>query len=215
MLCTALRAIATEWQDPGSEMVPLQKVLTGEWTVDVDLSGWFRIIRHEHRATPTGVTVTATRFSSPDDAFTILYVAKTLETALAETIERHIPKTDGGRQAAWRAGWAVASISSITTLRLADLRTDPSSHDARWLGLIFGSNQSHARHLSKAIHDRSCLDGIYYTSRLTEGSCAAIFGRSIDTKLMALVPVRPLVNCHDFDESLLVPRRRPGERSAG
>lgn len=59
-----------------------------ELAIGIDLSGYLRIMEARHRATPVGMGHGNTRFSSPTNAYTVLYAAQDLPTALAEKVIR-------------------------------------------------------------------------------------------------------------------------------
>lgn len=52
------------------------------------LSDWPRILPTKHRATPAGAGFGSSRYSSPSDAFRILYAAEDFSTAFAEAVVR-------------------------------------------------------------------------------------------------------------------------------
>lgn len=68
-----------------------------ELAVNIDVTGYLRIMEARHRATPTGMGYGQTRFASPTDSFTVLYAAQDLPTALAEKIVRARFQGKGGR----------------------------------------------------------------------------------------------------------------------
>lgn len=52
------------------------------------LSDWPRILPTPHRATPAGAGFGSSRYSSPTDAFRVLYAADNFSTAFAEAVVR-------------------------------------------------------------------------------------------------------------------------------
>ena len=59
-----------------------------ERVIDARLSDWPRILPTRHRATPAGAGFGSSRYSSPTDAFRVLYAADNFSTAFAEAVVR-------------------------------------------------------------------------------------------------------------------------------
>jgi hypothetical protein len=59
-----------------------------ERTIAAKLADWPRILPTKHRATPAGAGFGSSRYSSPTDAFRVLYAADNFPTAFAEAVVR-------------------------------------------------------------------------------------------------------------------------------
>jgi hypothetical protein len=155
------------------------------------LSDWPRILPTRHRATPAGAGFGSSRYSSPSDAFQVLYAAENFPTAFAEAVvrDRLVGK---GRRYLYRPyleHFCLTSISSSRELVLLDLRgagayevgvdTDASRARDHTVGQAF----------SQAVHDELAdVDAILFDSRLTTGACVAIYSHAFSV-LSATVPI--------------------------
>ncbi|CAN7620364.1 RES family NAD+ phosphorylase [Pararhizobium sp. LjRoot238] len=76
-------------------------------------------------ATPLGMGFGNTRFSSPDRKFRLVYIARDLPTAIAETIVRD--RFEGAAKRVLDESeveeWAVAEVTATALLLVLDLRT--------------------------------------------------------------------------------------------
>ncbi|MER9643219.1 RES family NAD+ phosphorylase [Mesorhizobium sp. M0239] len=130
---------------------------------------YLRVMRAAHMATPLVMGFGHTRFSSPDRTFQLVYIARDLATAIAETIVRD--RFEGRMKRVLDQSeideWAVAEITATSPLTVLDLRTtgllrlgvstDAARAKKHWRG----------RQLSAAIHGAFAIDGLLYASRLT------------------------------------------------
>ncbi len=142
---------------------------------------FLRVMRAEHRANPLGVGPGHSRFSSPNDAFRLLYIAADIATAIAETIVRD--RFEGrARRVLERSELdtrVMTMIGAKDPLALLDLRgagllrLGVSTDAAR--AKAHGDGQS----LSQTLHETTTLDGVIYASRLTSRTCVAIYDRAI------------------------------------
>lgn len=64
----------------------LDTAILRELAVGIDVSNYLRIMEARFRSTPTGTGFAETRFSSSWKSFTLLYLAQSLPTALAEKV---------------------------------------------------------------------------------------------------------------------------------
>ncbi|RWI36098.1 RES family NAD+ phosphorylase [Mesorhizobium sp.] len=157
-------------------------------------SAYLRVIPNIHAATPLGMGFGQTRFSAPDNSFRLVYIARDIATAIAETIIRD--RFEGRARRVLDItevdDWAFSEVSATAPLIVLDLRT------TGLLKLGVSTNaaraKSHAtgRRLSKALHDRFAIDGIAYASRLTSAECVAVYDRAVATKLVS-TPAESLV----------------------
>lgn len=137
-----------------------------------------------------------TRFSSPDRTFQLIYIARDLPTAIAETIVRD--RFEGAVERVLDQSeveeWAVAEVTATAPLVALDLRTT----GLRKLGVSTDAARAkehrEGQRLSAAIYDSFAIDGLLYASRLTSAECIAIYDRAVDVNLVA-TPAINLV-CH-------------------
>jgi len=163
-------------------------------TVPVDASGYLRIVEKAHRATPTGMGHAKTRFASPDDSFKLLYAARDLKTAIAETIVRDRFEGRNKRRLMEEEldERAIASLVGTATLDLLDLRKDGASRLGVSTDVARGKSQRPGRAFSAKLYRETILDGILYASRITNDDCLAIYDRAVG-KLDPNCPVADLV----------------------
>jgi hypothetical protein len=159
--------------------------ILSELAVQFELDGWLRIMPDLHRATPLGTGHGPSRFSSTDSSFTLLYAALNLSTALAERIVRDRFQ---GRQERVIAtdeleAFAAAAVSTLTPLRLLDLRTSGATRLGIPTDAVRGRAQLAGRRFSQQLYDTTDFDGIVYMSRITNAECIAVYDRAIVAKL--------------------------------
>lgn len=155
------------------------------------LSDWPRILPTKHRATPAGAGFGSSRYSSPINSFRVLYAADSFPTAFAEAVVRD--RFEGrSRRFLYRPHLeqvCLTAISSSRDLALLDLRgaaayelgvdTDASRARDHTVGQSF----------SQAVHDQmGDVDAILFDSRLTSGTCVAIYDRAFSA-LSGTVPI--------------------------
>lgn len=172
----------------------LDPKVVSELAIPFRPSDYLRVMPKVHAATPLGMGFGQTRFSAPDNSFRLVYIARDIATAIAETIIRD--RFEGRARRVLDISelddWAFSEISAGAPLMVLDLRT------TGLLKLGVSTNaaraKSHAtgRQLSKALHDRFAIDGILYASRLTSAECLAVYDRAVATKLMS-TPAESLV----------------------
>lgn len=156
--------------------------------------GYLRVLPKVHAATPLGMGFGQTRFSAPDNSFRLVYIARDIATAIAETVIRD--RFEGRARRILDVtevdDWAFSEVSATAPLTVLDLRT------TGLLKLGVSTNaaraKSHAtgRRLSKALYDRFAIDGILYASRLTSAECVTVYDRAVETKLVS-TPAEALV----------------------
>lgn len=159
--------------------------------IEAKLSDWPRILPTRHRATPAGAGFGSSRYSSPTDAFRVLYAADNFSTAFAEAVVRD--RFEGkSRRYLYRPHLeqvCLTAISSSRELALLDLRgagayelgvdTDASRARDHTIGQAF----------SQAVHDELAdVDAILFDSRLTTGACVAIYDRAFSA-LSGTLPI--------------------------
>jgi hypothetical protein len=162
-----------------------------ERVIAAQLLDWPRILPTKHRATPADAGFGSSRYSSPTDAFRVLYAADNFPTAFAEAVVRD--RFEGKqRRYLYRPHLeqvCLTAISSSRDLTLLDLR------EAAAYELGVDTDASRARDhtfgqaFSQAVYDQMPdIDAILFDSRLTTGACAAIYDRAFSA-LSATVPI--------------------------
>jgi hypothetical protein len=155
------------------------------------LVDWPRILPTKHRATPAGAGFGSSRYSSPTDAFRVLYAAIDFPTAFAEAVVRD--RFEGkARRYLYRPHLeqvCLTMVSSSRELVLLDLR----GAGAYELGVDTDASRArdHAvgQAFSQTIYDElTDVDAILFDSRLTSGACVAIYDRAFSA-LSATVPI--------------------------
>ncbi len=162
-----------------------------ELAVGIDVTGYLRIMDARFRHKPTGTGLGMSRFSSPADRFTLLYVAQDLQTALAERVIRDRFQ---GRQRRILfeeeiGTLVVASMVAKAPLKLLDLRTSGASRLGVPTDAVRGRAQQTGRRFSQRLYDTTDFDGIVYMSRITNAEFVAVYDRAIGASLDADCPV--------------------------
>ena len=166
-------------------------------------TAYLRVIPLEHKATPLGMGLGQTRFSSPTRAFQLAYIAKDVATSIAETIVR-----DRFEGAAARVldeseveDWAMAEISATEPLLVLDLRTTGLLKLGISTDAARAKDHRDGRSLSEELYRSFDIDGLLYASRLTGAECVAVYDRAVTTKL-ASGSAEELVRHSDLDTAL-------------
>ncbi len=148
-------------------------------------TAYLRVTPIAHRATPLGMGFGKTRFASPADAFKLLYIAEDLATSVAEAVIRDRFEGATAREitAGELAGWGVTQVSAHVPLRLLDMRTAGCLLLGVSTDITGAKAQDEARQFSQAVFGQTDLDGILYLSRLTRGTCVAVYDRAVAPKL--------------------------------
>jgi hypothetical protein len=162
-----------------------------ERVIAAKLADWPRILPTKHRATPAGAGFGSSRYSSPTDAFRVLYAAIDFPTAFAEAVvrDRFEGKTRRYFYRPHLEQACLTAVSSSRELSLLDLRgagayelgvdTDASRARDHTVGQTF----------SQTVHDALAdVDAILFDSRLTTGTCVAVYDRAFSA-LSATVPI--------------------------
>lgn len=155
-------------------------------TKRISLKAWPRIFAAAHRHTPTDAGHGSSRFSSPSRAFRVVYAANDFPTAFAEAVVRDRFEEKLRRYVLRSTfdGLVVAELSTKAPLSLVDL-TDGGAYE---LGIDTDAKgaRSHeqGQAFAEALHNTAGVDGILFSSRLTDRHCVAVFDRAF-TKLGA------------------------------
>ncbi|CCM78481.1 RES family NAD+ phosphorylase [Rhizobium mesoamericanum] len=148
---------------------------------------YLRVMPVAHRATPLGMGVGNTRFSSPSRAFKLLYIASDLATAIAETIVRD--RFEGTQERVLDESeiedWAVAEVTATDPLVVLDLRTTGLLKLGVSTDAARAKEHREGRELSEVVYGSFAVDGLLYSSRLTAAACVAVYDRAVGVKLTA------------------------------
>ena len=140
-----------------------------------------------YRTTPLGMGLRKTRFASPTDRFTLLYIAQDLATSIAEAVLRD--RFEGSTTREITLGeitaYGATSVTATAPLRLLDLRGNGCFLLGVSTDIVGAKAQDEARSFSEAVYAQTDLDGILYASRLTRKACIAIYDRAVASKLQA------------------------------
>jgi RES domain len=162
-----------------------------ERVIAAKLADWLRILPTKHRATLAGAGFGSSRYSSPTDAFRVLYAADNFSTAFAEAVVRD--RFEGkSRRYLYRPHLeqvCLTAIRSSRELALLDLR----GAGAYELGVDTDASRAHdhtiGQAFSQAVHDELAdVDAILFDSRLTTGACVAIYDRAFSA-LSGTLPI--------------------------
>lgn len=152
-----------------------------------EFTDFVRIIPSKHSSTPLGCMPGNSRFGSATNSFAVLYAARDLATALAETLirDRFEGLTDRKLFASEILDRSAVALETTRVLSLIDLR----GGGCLKLGIsteITGAKLfDHAQSFSDNAYSNRSIDGILYPSRLTSKTCVAIFDRVIASSLKA------------------------------
>lgn len=154
----------------------------GSRVIETRLTNWPRILPALHRKTPAGAGYGLSRFSSPTDAFRVLYAAENFATSFAEAVvrDRFESKTRRYLYLPYLESLCITQISSNRELRLLDLRKEAAYE----LGINTDASRSRKHDQGQALAETLYaeipeLDGIVFDSRLTGGACVAVFERAL------------------------------------
>lgn len=148
---------------------------------------YLRVMPIAHKATPLGMGLGNTRFSSPSQAFKLIYVAHDLATAIAETVVRD--RFEGVQERVLDEseieGWAVSEVTATDPLIVLDLRTTGLLRLGVSTDAARAKEHREGRKLSEAVYGSYAIDGLLYSSRLTAVQCVAVYDRAVGVKLSA------------------------------
>ena len=88
-------------------------------------AAYLRVMPKTHAGTPLGMGFGQTRFSAPDHSFRLVYIARDIATAIAETIvrDRFEGRTRRVLDIDELEDWAVSEVSATAPLIAVNLRT--------------------------------------------------------------------------------------------
>lgn len=162
-----------------------------ERVIAAGLSDWPRILPTKHRATPASAGFGSSRYSSPSDAFRVLYAAEDFPTAFAEAVVRD--RFEGKRRRyLYRPHLEQACLTAVSSSRelvLLDLRGAGAYELGVDTDASRGRDHTAGQAFSQEVHDElPDVDAILFDSRLTTGACVAVYDRAFST-LSATVPI--------------------------
>lgn len=152
---------------------------------------YLRVMPKAHAATPLGMGFGQTRFAASDNSFQLVYLARNLATAIAETVvrDRFEGKAKRVLDITEIEDWVVSEVSAREPLTVVDLRTTGLLKLGVTTNAARAKQQAAGRRLSKALHDRFAVDGVLYSSRLTSAECLAVYDRAVTLKLQSTAAV--------------------------
>ena len=148
---------------------------------------YLRLMPIAHMAAPLGMGFGQTRFSSPSRAFRLVYIARDVATAVAETIvrDRFEGATERVLDQTEIEEWAIAEVTAPTPLVVIDLRTTGMLRLGVSTDAARAKEHREGQNLSEALYSSFAIDGLLYSSRLTSTECVAVYERAAGIKLEA------------------------------
>ncbi len=164
---------------------------------------YLRVMPKAHAATPLGMGFGQSRFAAPDKSFQLVYLARNIATAIAETVvrDRFEGKVRRILDITELTDWAASEVSATDPLKVIDLRTTGLLKLGVSTDAARAKRQESGRRLSKALYDRFAIDGVLYSSRLTSAECVAVYDRAVATKLVS-TPAVDLVRHRELTDAL-------------
>jgi hypothetical protein len=162
---------------------------------------YLRVTPLSFAATPLGLGFGETRFASTGRSFKLLYLGRSLTTAVAETVirDRFVGRRRRVLTQEEIETWGAAEVRAAEPLTLLDLTGTGLVQLGVPTNAVRGKAHGSGRGFSEALYFQGpMIDGILYPSRLTNEPCIAIYDRAV-AKLRAS-PVQRLV-----DQPTLIP----------
>lgn len=148
---------------------------------------YLRVMPVAYMATPLGMGFGQTRFSSPGRVFQLIYSARDVATAIAETIIRD--RFEGASERVIDESeieeWAISEITALAPLLVIDLRTTGLLRLGISTDAARAKEHREGQKLSEALYGSFAVDGVLYSSRLTSAECVAVYDRAASIKLEA------------------------------
>jgi hypothetical protein len=167
--------------------VKLDPQTVAELALAFQPQSYLRVMPVAHMATPLGMGFGQTRFSSRSRAFRLVYIARDLATAIAETIVRD--RFEGSAKRVLDQteieNWAVAEVTANEPLVVLDLRTTGLLKLGVSTDAARAKEHQEGRKLSEALYGSFAIDGLLYASRLSSAECVAVYDRAVEVKLNA------------------------------
>lgn len=175
----------------------LNREIVKDLVVEFEPVDYLRVLKAAHMATPLGMGHGNNRFSSPTQAFKLLYIGQDVATGVAETVVRDRFEGDAERilDVSEFDTWAITKVTAREPLLLVDLRKNGLLRLGVSTDAARAKSHSEGQALSEAMHAQFDVDGFLYLSRLTGENCAAVYERAVLNKLTAtpaiLLPQHP------------------------
>ncbi len=181
----------------------LDRDILADLAVEITPRAYVRVTPIAHAATPLGAGLGLTRFASPSATFKVIYLARDLTTAVAETLVRDRFQGRANRKLldVEAALWGATEVTAAKPLTLIDLRTKGLVRLGVSTEAARGKAQGQGRRLSQAIHDQTDAEGLIYSSRLTGGACLCVYDRALPGGLVA-TPVIEVTRLSGFVDAL-------------
>ncbi len=181
----------------------LDRDILADLAVEITPRAYVRVTPIAHAATPLGAGFGLTRFASPSATFKVIYLARDLTTAVAETLVRDRFQGRANRKLldVEAALWGATEVTAAKPLTLIDLRTTGLVRLGVSTEAARGKAQGQGRRLSQAIHDQTDAEGLIYSSRLTGGACLCVYDRALPGGLVA-TPVIEVTRLSGFVDAL-------------
>jgi hypothetical protein len=177
--------------------------LLASQTKPFEFKDYVRIIPLVHVATPLGCAPGISRFGGTDQSFAVLYAARDLATALAETVIRDRFEGSADRRLFFEelAYRAAVQLHASAPLRLVDLREGGCLKLGVSTDIAGAKLFLEAQQFAQDVYQEPTVDGILYASRLTGQHCVAVFDRVIASYLQAS-DVAPLTQIQQVGAAL-------------
>ena len=174
-----------------------------ELALEFQPQSYLRLMPVAHMAAPLGMGFGQTRFSSPSRAFRLVYIARDVATAVAETIvrDRFEGVTERVLDQTEIEEWAIAEVAAPTPLVVIDLRTTGLLRLGVSTDAARAKEHREGQNLSEALYGSFAIDGLLYSSRLTSTECVAVYDRAVGIKLEA-TPAVNLIRHSDLIPAL-------------
>lgn len=161
--------------------------LLGSQTRLFEFEDFVRIIPAIYAASPLGCAPGNSRFGGTDQSFAVLYAARDLATALAETVvrDRFVGSPDRRLFVEELVDRVAVQLRAEAPLRLIDLRMGGCMKLGIPTDIAAAKNFLDAQQFAQEVYQEAAIEGILYASRLTGENCVAVFDRAIEAHLEA------------------------------
>ena len=181
----------------------LDGTLLASQTRGFEFSNYVRVIPSIHEGTPLGTAAGHSRFGGTNGSFAVMYAARNLATALAETLIRD--RFEGVERrslfATELSGHSAVQIQTVKSLRLLDLRKGGCLKLGVSTDIAGAKCFNEAQQFADLVYKEATIDGILYASRLTSENCVALFDRATVSHLTTST-ISPLVQLENINNAL-------------
>jgi hypothetical protein len=136
-----------------------------------------------HMATPLGMGFGQTRSSSPGRVFQLVYSARDVATAIAETIirDRFEGATERVVDESEIEEWAISEVTALAPLLVINLRKTGLLRLGVSTDAARSKEHREGQKLSETLYGSFAVDGLLYSS----AECVAVYDRAVSIKLEA------------------------------